>query len=78
MACRLFVSLLHPTDRVQVFGNTSALRNSPGTRTLRIKYLEKNLNGVLGDEKIGVFRPLSRCFISKAAQNTAIVTTEDK
>jgi len=43
------------------------------------------LEGVLGDHarqieggmKIGVFRPMS-CFISKTAQDTAIVTMDDK
>ena len=72
------MTLLRPTQRVEIFGNNFAPRSSLETWAVRIKILGE-IQKVLGDRAnlieggIGVFQLISR-FISKTIQSTAIVT----
>jgi len=43
--CRMSVTLVHATDRDELFGNIFVPSNSPATRTLCIKILGKNSKG---------------------------------
>jgi len=41
VVCPRSVTLLHATQKVELFGNIFPSSNSPGTRTVCIKFLEK-------------------------------------
>ena len=83
--CLSSVTLLHPRQRVELFGTIFALPSSSVIRTACIKILGRNSKGFYRRScKLNTrgmenwhFRTISR-LISKTVQDTVIVTLEDE
>ena len=85
VVCLSSVILLHPTQRVESFGNIFAPSNSLGTQTVCFK----NIGAKIRRDYMGLCKLNTRCmkkwrfrpkcrFISKTVQDTALVTIEDE
>jgi len=73
VVCRLSVTLLHPRQRIELFGNIIAPSNCARTGTVCIKILGDRTIQIQGNMKIWRFSTN----ILKTVRDTAIVTIED-